>query len=49
MTNSDLQSKALYNAPICKFVELDTNATICNGSEVYCIEDWTTNDSSVEF
>ncbi len=55
MNHTDLQKLGggvEYTAPICKFVELDTNATICQGSNgdgTYSIDDWTTDDSGLEF
>lgn len=54
MVHSDLQNNISgYIAPLCEFVELGINTPICEGSNendpYYGIEDWTTDDSNVEF
>lgn len=53
MNHTDLQKLGgvEYTAPICKFVELETSATICQGSDrdTYSIDDWTTDDSGLVF
>lgn len=53
MNYTDLQKRGGvgYTAPICEFVELDTNATICQGSgeRTFGIDDWDEDDSGLTF
>ena len=41
---------AIYTAPTCETIELDTNATICQGSEVtFGIDQWNNEDLGLDF
>lgn len=49
-SNFKMNGEANYTAPTCETIELDTNATICQGSETtFGIDKWDNEDLGLDF
>ena len=49
-SNFKMNGEANYTAPTCETIELDTNATICQGSEgTFSINPWEDEDLGLDF